>query len=60
MKYNSFEMFGVSVYENGEFINRKFFKNINEAIEYANERSNIGYTCNFVTVDEYGCVIDEL
>ena len=60
MKYSSFEMFGVNVYEKGEWISRKNFKSIKEAIEYARERGSAGYTCGFVTVNKYGCVIDEL
>ena len=60
MKYSSFEMFGVNVYEKGELISRRNFKSIKEAIVYAMERGSAGYTYKFVTVDKDGCIIDEL
>ena len=60
MKYSSFEMFSVNVYEKGELISRRNFKSIKEAIEYARDRGSAGYTYGFVTVDKDGCVIDAL
>ena len=35
MKYSSFEMFGVNVYEKGKLARRKTFKKLDEAIEFA-------------------------
>ena len=60
MKYNSFDKFGVNVYEEGNLIRRKNFKSLNNAIEFAKNMESVGYTCKFVTVDNVGCIIDEL
>ena len=60
MKYNSFDKFGVNVYEKGNLIRRKIFKSLNNAIEFSKDMGSVGYTCKFVTVDEVGCIIDEL
>ena len=60
MKYNSFDKFGVNVYEKGNLIRRKIFKSLNDAIEFAKNMECVGYTCKFVTVDKVGCIIDEL
>ena len=60
MKYNSFDKFGVNVYEKGILIRRKNFKSLNEAIDFSKDMGSAGYTCKFLTVDEVGCIIDEL
>ena len=60
MKYSSFEMFGVNVYEKGKLARRKTFKKLDEAIEFARDMGSAGYTCKYVTLDEIGRVIDEL
>ena len=60
MKYNSFDKFGVNVYEEDNLIRRKIFKSLNNAIEFAKKMESVGYTCKFVTVDNVGCIIDEL
>ena len=53
-------MFGVNVYEKGKLARRKTFKKLDEAIEFARDMGSAGYTCKYVTLDEIGCVIDEL
>ena len=60
MKYSSFEMFGVNVYEKGKLARRKTFKKLDEAIEFVRDMGSAGYTCKYVTLDEIGRVIDEL
>lgn len=60
MRYEAFDKFGVDVYENGILIRRKIFRSLNYAIEFAKKMESVGYTCKFVTVDEVGCIIDEL
>ena len=60
MKYNSFDKFGVNVYEEDTLMRRKNFKSLNDAIEFAKDMECVGYTCKFVTVDNVGCIIDEL
>ena len=60
MKYNSFDKFGVNVYEQGILIRRKIFKSLNNAIEFAKDMECVGYNYKFVTVDNVGCIIDEL
>ena len=60
MRYNSFDKFGVNVYEKGTLIRRKNFKSLNDAIEFSEIMGSVGYTCKFVTVDKVGCIIDEL
>ena len=60
MRYEAFDKFGVDVYENGILIRRKIFRSLNYAIEFARNMGSVGYTCKFITVDEVGCIIDEL
>ena len=60
MRYEAFDKFGVDVYENGNLIRRKIFRSLNYAIEFAKKMECVGYTCKFITVDEVGCIIDEL
>ena len=60
MKYSSFEMFGVNIYEKGKLARRKTFKKLDEAIEFVRDMGSAGYTCKYVTLDEIGRVIDEL
>ena len=60
MKYNSFDKFGVNVYEEDTLIRRKNFKSLNDAIEFSKNMGSVGYNCKFVTVDKVGCIIDEL
>ena len=60
MKYNSFDKFGVNVYEEDILIRRKIFKSLNDAIEFSKDMGSVGYTYKFVTVDNVGCIIDEL
>ena len=55
MRYNSFEKFGVNVYEKGNLIHRKNFKSLNDAIEFSKIIGSVGYTCKFVTVDKNKC-----
>lgn len=60
MRYKEFELFGVKVYKNGEWINTKYFKKLSEAIEYAKDRGSAGYTYKYISADKYGCEIDVL
>ena len=60
MRYDTFDKFGVDVYENGILIRRKIFRSLNYAIEFARNMESVGYTYKFITVDEVGCIIDEL
>ena len=54
MRYDSFEFFGVNVYEGGGLIHRRTFKNLKDAID----AGSAGYTCKYVTLDKIGRVID--
>ena len=60
MRYEAFDKFGVNVYEKGNLIRRKIFRSLNDAIEFARDMGSVGYTYKFVTVDNVGCIIDEL
>ena len=58
MGYDSFEFFGVNVYERGGLIHRRTFKKLKDAIEFARDMGSAGYTCKYVTLDKIGRVID--
>lgn len=58
MKYDSFEFFGVNVYDGGGLIHRRTFKNLKDAIEFARDMGSAGYTYEYVTLDKIGSVID--
>lgn len=58
MRYESFEFFGVNVYEGGGLIHRRTFKNLKDAIDFARDAGSAGYTYKYVTLDKIGRVID--
>lgn len=58
MRYDSFEFFGINVYDGGGLIHRRTFKNLKDAIEFAKDAEASGYTYNYVTLDKIGRVID--
>ena len=58
MKYESFEFFGVNIYECGGLIHRRTFKNLKDAIEFARDMESVGYSYKYVTLDKIGRVID--
>lgn len=60
MKYKEFTGFGVEVYRHNELNNTAFFDKLGEAIEYARDKQSAGCVCKYVTVNEYGCIIDRL
>ena len=58
MRYDSFEFFGVNVYDRGGLIHRRTFKNLKDAIDFARDMGSSGYTYKYVTLDKIGRVID--
>ena len=60
MRYDSFESFGVEIYEKGELQFTKYFDTIKEAIEYARDMGSALYGYKYITADKYGNIINRL
>ena len=58
MRYDSFEYFGVNVYDGGGLIHRRAFKHLEDAIEFARDMGSRGYTYIYLTLDKIGRVIN--
>lgn len=60
MKYQSFEGFGVEIWEKDEWKSTKFFEGLREALKYAEGFKGTSATVKFVTVNKWGTVIDRI
>lgn len=56
--FNSFDGFGVEVYEGSELNHTRYFDGMKEAAKYAGEKESQGYKVRFATVNMWGIVID--